>query len=183
MNTATAQQNNATNLYAVLGGIHHQSGIVQQKTNTIWLFAYTALWNGQTFSVDEIATAKTHITHVLMQAGSIQSNYEQTIQRILLTRNYLNNHPQKFVPLPSQWFNPQNTNGFAGTSSWYLQIVQKRKALPVYKYQWQLLTQAIQELINNPTAYTFHYWRTHFVESGNQKLLNLFLSFAANASF
>ena len=94
MHTATAQQNNAPNLYAVLGGIHHQSGMVQQKTNTIWLFAYTALWNGQTFSAQEITTAKEYIANVLMQAGSIQTNYEQTIQRILLTRNYLNNHPQ-----------------------------------------------------------------------------------------
>lgn len=182
MNKATAQQNTTT-LFALLGGITHQSTIVQQATHTIWVFAYTALWNGETFSAQEISAAKTHITNVLMQSGSVQNNYEETIQRILLTRNYLHNHPQKFVPQPSEWFNPQNINGFVGTRAWYKQVEQKRKAMPLYKHPWQLLATAIQELMYCPTAFTFHYWRTYFAETNNQPLLNLYVSFAANASF
>jgi hypothetical protein len=182
MNKATAQQNTTT-LFALLGGITHQSTIVQQATHTIWVFAYTALWNGETFSAQEISAAKTHITNVLMQSGSVQNNYEETIQRILLTRNYLHNHPQKFVPQPSEWFNPKNVNGFAGTSAWYEKIAIKRKALPLYKHHWLILAAAIQELSNNLTAHTFHNWRTYFAVSNNQQLLNLFLSFAANASY
>lgn len=179
----TTQPQHTVTLFALVGGINHECKLLQQTAHTIWLFAYTALWNGESFSATEITSTKKQLTDLLMQPGSVQRNYEEIVQRILLTRAYLNRNPQKYVPLPTEWLNPQNTNGFAGTASWYQQLVLKRKALPLYKQPLHLMTQAVQELTDTPTATTFHYWRTYFAEQGNQPLLNLFLSFVANARF
>ncbi len=178
-----AKQQHYTPLTVVMGGLHHQSAVVQQLTNTAWLVAYAALWNGELFSEKELSTTKNYIGNFLMQRGSLQKNYEELVQRILLTRDYINRHPGKYVPIPSQWFCTKNNNGFLGTLIWFENIKNKRSSMPRYKQSLLAFAQAVQEISETPTANNFHYWRSYFCEHNYQGLLNLFLSFTAYSRY
>jgi hypothetical protein len=148
-----------------------------------WNISYTALWNAEEFSVVEIRNAKRFISNFIMSYADPYLGYVVFVQRVLLTREYLNNHPEKWVPIPSVWFHVENVNGFAGTEKWYHNMEQVRLALPLYRNHYKALAEAIVEILNAPTATNFHYWRSWFLERGKNVTINLYLATVANCCF
>lgn len=153
---------------------------VEQLCGCAWQVAYTALWNSLEFSPQEIQNAKNFISSFLQQGTSHMARYREFVQRVVLARMYLNSHPGKYIPLPSQWFSIHNKNGFAGTQQWYNAVEQTRAAMPLYRQAVKAFPEAVLETIQTGKAADFHYWRSFFSRQNANMLLNLYLSTMAN---
>ncbi|HEY6914609.1 MAG TPA: hypothetical protein VI413_08035, partial [Paludibacter sp.] len=93
------------------------------------------------------------------------------------------NASNRFAPLPSLWFNPENEKGFAGTKQWYRKVYEARQSLPNYKIELKALAEAVLEVSTEPTQNNFHYWKNYFIERKTPGLLSLFLITVANQQF
>lgn len=74
---------------------------VNQLTQCAWQIAYTALWNTQQFTPEEIAAAKDFITNFIQEQQSHKLQYAAFVQRLLLARQYINSHPGTYIAVPS----------------------------------------------------------------------------------
>ena len=153
---------------------------MKMKVNPAWLTAYTALWNGTIFSTNEQEQAKQAIEQWMQAQPDKEAAYKAFVQRVLMTRLYLQQTGKKYLPTPTEWLNPNNQNGFAGTAKWMEQLQEKRKAMPLHRLELKAFAEAILEMEEEPTARNFHYWRSYFIERNQQGLLNLFLSCIGN---
>lgn len=148
-----------------------------------WNFAHTALWNDFAFSNKEIENAKEQIRLFFELCTDLKKAYTVFCQRVLLARQYLSNASNRFMPLPSIWFNAQNEKGFAGTKQWYQKLYDARQSLPNFKIELKALAEAIYEVSMEPTQNNFHYWKNYFIERKTPGLLSLFLNTVANQQF
>lgn len=160
----------------------------QRTTNNLliksaWNFAYSVLWNGETFSIHETHLAKRLIKYHITQCSNPLDGYMQFCQRVLIAWEYVNKDPERFIPHPTLWLKPEYSYGYMGTESWYKNLLGMRAALPLYRHQYKALPEAILEMQDEPTAANFHYWRTWFLERNKQRALNLFLCILANGRY
>jgi hypothetical protein len=155
----------------------------QKLANTAWSFAYTALWNNAVFSANEVAIAKEMIKQILVSGKTPVKNYNAFCQRVLLARQYVNSHPNRYIPLPTIWLDGNNATGYVGTQIWYDNILEIRASLPNYKTELKAFAEAILEMHEEPTSQNFHYWRNYFIDNKTTGLLTLFLSTVANQQF
>jgi hypothetical protein len=153
--------------------------IINRITNDAWSIAYTALWNGTSFSITEKQKAKQAIRDFLLQNQSLELNLEEFVQRVLLARQYINRNPGKYVPIPSEWLSKGNANGFTGTKRWFIKLEEKRKAIPNYKNHWQEFGWSVFQVYGHKSTEKFHEWRSYYAKH-HQSLLNLFLATIAN---
>lgn len=176
----TAQQQNA---FTFIKGYAGQEQLLQQTINATWQIAYTALWNGVILNSNETKKCKQLIRTWLLQGDDLVSTYTELVQRIMLARAYVMALPNRFVPLPSEWFCLSNEKGLAGTKAWFAKLQFKRLAMPLYKIELKAFAEAILELAEEPTTHNFHYWREYFIERGWQALLNVYLAVVANMEY
>jgi hypothetical protein len=153
---------------------------LNQLTLCAWQITYTALWNTQQFSGEEIDKAKEYISIFLQQQQNCKAQYILFVQRVLLARQYISSHPGTYIPIPSQWFSTHNKNGFQGTESWLEAVQQTRKAQPLYKQAVKDFPEAVWQTIQTVTPACFHNWRSYFIQQNANGLLNLYLSTIAN---
>lgn len=156
--------------------------IINRLVMAAWHITYTALWNGMLFSAKEKQKAKSFILTFLTNNDSIEFCFEEFVQRVLLTRQYLNQHPEKYLSVPSAWLDERNRNGFAGTGKWYRQMLEKRESLPLYRKEWIELGWAVFQVQGRTAVRNFHEWRSYFAEK-SQGMMNLFLSTVANQCY
>lgn len=176
-NAAATQTTNLTFQLTIVKGKEEYHQQVNQLTDIAWQIAYTALWNGMSFSTNEIAQAK-KIMQTFIESGAPLQQYHELVQRVLLARQYILNHPGCYASLPSCWL--QEPKGFAGTQRWYEAVEKTRAQLPNYKQPLKALSQAVLEVLQTNNAADFHYWRSWFAERDAQGMLNLFLSVLGN---
>jgi hypothetical protein len=172
----------ATTLTPIIGYSDQQQKLTT-LTKLLWNIAYTALWNGSIFSTQEKTNTLDAIKAYLVHEDNLEHAYTEMVQRILITRRYLQKDPQRFVPLPSIWFEATNIYGYNGTASWFADIRLTRLSLPLYKLSLKAFAEAILEMAEEPGAKNFHYWREYFIERNCQGLLNLFLATVANLNY
>jgi nitrogenase molybdenum-iron protein alpha/beta subunit len=153
--------------------------IITRITNTAWKIAYTALWNGEDFSRTEITKAKTAIRNFVLENNNTEKAFEEFTQRVLLARNYLISNPGKYAPIPSEWLNKENKNGFTGTERWFKKLQEKREAIPSYKAEWRDFCWSLFQLYGKKATPKFHEFRSYYAEK-NQAMLNLYLATVAN---
>jgi hypothetical protein len=153
---------------------------IKQLTACAWQIAYTALWNTQQFTPEETAAAKTCISNFLQQQPGHKMQYTAFVQRVLLARQYISSHPGTYIPVPTQWFNSQNKNGFAGTQNWLAAVQKTRASMPLYKQAIGNFPEAVWQTIQTGKPTCFHYWRSYFIQQKANGLLNLYLSTLAN---
>lgn len=156
---------------------------ISKLTDTAWTIAYTSLWNGETLSMQEVALAKRLVHFHIVNHDDLFDGYMIYCQRVLLARDYLSRNPEKFVPRPSLWMHPSNTNGYMGTAVWYNNMAAVRKALPLYRHQMKTLPEAVLDMRETPTPANFHYWRTWFIVRRKQASMNLFLAILSNSRY
>jgi hypothetical protein len=153
---------------------------LNRLTQCAWQIAYTALWNTQQFTAEEMSAAKTFIRCFLQQQQNCKGQYVLFVQRVLLARQYINSHPGTYIPIPSQWFSTNNKNGFRGTESWLAAVQKTRNAQPNYKQALKDFPEAVWQTIQTASPACFHNWRSYFIQQKANGLLNLYLSTIAN---
>jgi hypothetical protein len=156
---------------------------LENLIHTAWQLACTALWNNEVFSEKEKEEAKSAIKNYLLSATDAYQAYLVFCQRVLLTRQYINNSSNRYMPLPSHWLDKNNETGFAGTGKWYDKIKEVRASLPIYKIELKALAESILEMKEEPTASNFNYWRNYFIEKQAPGLLFLFLATLTNSYY
>ena len=164
----------------VVKGISEYQQEINRLACIAWQIAYTSLWNSLEFSADEKGKALDFISDFLYKQTNHRKAYTDFVQRVLLARQYISSHPGTYAPIPSQWFNPANKNGFAGTLSWLKAVEATRASMPKFKEPLKAFSEAVLETIETASAKDFHYWRAYFIEHNCQGLLNLYLSTLAN---
>ena len=155
----------------------------QKLVNTAWNFAHTALWNNAVFSASEVTLAKHRIKEMLTVSKTPVKTYKAFCQRVLLARQYINNNPNRYIPIPTIWLDENNVTGYAGTAIWYDNILAVRASLPNYKTELKAFAEAILEMHEEPTTKNFQYWRNYFIDNKTTGLLTLFLNTIANQQF
>lgn len=167
----------------VIRGFFHEETEVAPLVHSAWNFAYSSLWNAVQFSTKEINAAKENITEYFQLAKDPRKAFLSFCQRVLLARQYISGGKERYMPIPSQWFDKNNEVGFAGTKTWYADIRNIRASLPNYKQEIKALAEAVLEYSEEPTIQNFHYWRAYFIDKGTPGLLNLFQVNAINQQF
>ena len=162
---------------------HLTNKSIDMMIKAAWNITYTSFWNTWTLSSQEIRSSKSFIRNFICNAPEAYPAYLEYCQRVLLAREYIIKNPDKYVPIPSIWFCTKNVNGFAGTARWFRNTQDIRRALPLYRNQFKALPEAILEMIEEPTARNFHYWREWFIIRNKQATVNLFLSVVAQCRF
>ena len=161
-------------------GINEYRQQLQKLANIAWHIAYTALWNGQSFSIEEKQKALDAITSFINEGKSPSAAFSQLVQRVLLARQYVNTHPGKWVPAPAVWFSNENKNGFLGTERWLKDINTHRASKPSFKFPLLRFSTAVLQTIDAVDATVYHDWRNFFISHHCQGLLNLYLAVLAN---
>lgn len=98
---------------------------IDELTTMAWNYAHATLWKGYPFSEQEVKDAKKQIRKYF-EAIPFETFFieapdklmELTI-RVLITVDYIQRKPGRYVNHPAAWFNPNNKFGFAGTKRWY----------------------------------------------------------------
>jgi hypothetical protein len=173
---------NTTQLRAQLHDAIEQESI-KVLVNSAWNFAYSALWSHCFFSTLEKDKARKAIRCYLLHSPDQEKAYYNFCQRVLLARDYVNKNPARFIPLPAQWLDESNENGFAGTEAWLDQMLEKRTSLPLYRREWKALAEAVLEMATDASEKNFWYWKVYFLERAERNLWELFLGIVANMQF
>ncbi|MCU7551609.1 hypothetical protein OCK74_20990 [Chitinophagaceae bacterium LB-8] len=148
-----------------------------------WNFAYTALWAHNLFSSQEKERAQNAIRQYLLQCTDRERAYYCFCERVLLAREYVRQGNHRYIPLPSHWLDRNNPNGFAGTEAWLDQMLDRRSSLPLYRWEWKALAEAVLEMARDDSDKTFWYWKIYFLERGEGLLWELFLEIVANMQY
>lgn len=173
---------NTTQLTAQLQDAIEQEGF-NVLVNAAWNFAHMALWSHCLFSTLEKDKAKKAIRLYLLHSPDPEKAYYNFCQRVLLARDYVNKNPARFIPLPAQWLDESNENGFAGTAAWLDQMLDKRSSLPLYRREWKALAEAVLEMATDASEKNFWYWKIYFLERGESALWELFLGIVTYMQF
>lgn len=172
----TNMQHPFFNLYAIAGG---QADSSTTPTDTAWLFAYSSLWNNLSFSETEKSQTKSLIAGWL-KGKNPRKAFVHFCQQIILARLHIQSLQHQYLALPSIWFDPETTEGYATIKDWLDEIRAIRSSVPDFKIEIKALAEAVLELSEEPTTENFLYWRQYFIEKEEPVLLNLFTVFAAN---
>lgn len=172
----------STELY-VVPGLKSTATADEKLVHTAWLFAYTMLWNHQTFSGNEIREAKFFIKELILTAKNPRKAFLNFCQRIILARQNVAALNTDYLALPSLWFDAENVEGFAATKEWLQAVKSIRYSLPTYQIELRALAEAVLEFSEEPIAKNFNYWRSYFIEHEKPILLHLFGVYCSNQQF
>ena len=106
-------------------------------TDATWDFAHSILWSRYPFSKGEIALAKIYIREYYEEISAEEftetahKHFTAYCERIFLAKEYVSRFSHRYIPHPCIWLNKLNPKGFAGTKTWYLKNLQKRKEISI----------------------------------------------------
>lgn len=158
------------------GAAPYQTGII----DAAYTFAYTALWGCTHFSEKEIEKAKEQIAEFFAPVKNKEEAFIIFCERVLLARKYVIACSKRFIPLPSVWLDHKNSKGFAGTRTWYEELVTARNSLPAYKSENRVLAAAVLQFNQKPTGETYNKWKNEVRLREKRDLFILFQLYALN---
>ena len=152
----------------------------KQRTTTnylveaAWKFAYSTLWHEQTFSAAELKSARKHLLAYFQDSTDLQQAFVQFCERVLLANRYLAGEKSRYVPNPSLWLNSRYAYGFAGTLSWYHQLVAQREKIKGYQEGIAVAAQHYWNYLTAPTNKAFVECRKKLLQLREYGLLQIF---------
>jgi len=156
---------------------------IEQATETAWQVAYSVLWNNHILSEKEIANSKQSIREYFEGSTNKYKSFLSFCQRVVLAKEYISRSSLRYVPLPSVWLDKNNAVGFAGTRSWYAEVVKKRESLPTHRTALRQFADWVLTFSENPTPECFSLAKLYLTGCNEPQLFNLFVQFAANLQF
>jgi hypothetical protein len=144
-----------------------------------WIFARCLLWNDLEFSALEEQRAQEQILTLLNRCADARRGFKSFCQRVMLAQQYLSRSEDRYLPLPTQWLDPGNEQGFAGTRNWLRRIEAARASLPCHRQELKAMAEAVLEMHEEPTPANYQYWRSYFIQAAEKRLLELFQQYLA----
>jgi hypothetical protein len=104
----------------------------------------------------------------------------QLTRRVVLTQSFIMKYPNRYVPSPAKWFNPQNPSGFAGTKAW-LEAWQTGEAQRKdYNADKKTLVELMLKYNKTPDTFTFTNAMTQLARKRDKRLKTIFSEFVIN---
>jgi hypothetical protein len=153
---------------------------VDKLANAAWQFAYSALWPEENLSRTEVEATKDYIREYFLAAKSNHRAFIAMIQRIVLTRNYLNHSEDRSLPDPSIWFNRRYPFGFAGTLPWLRGVEDQRAQIPGYLGHVLALAENYYRYARKPSPKNFERCRQALLNRQAHHLLEILYSTVAH---
>lgn len=167
-------------LTAIRGG--KESAEFHTLCHIAWIFVSSCLWNCTQFSTKEKQASLEKIAGYLRLAKNQRRGFLSFCERILAARLY--NPPDAgYVTLPSSWLDRHNRKGLSASRHAYIQLKALRESLPLYRYEWKALAEAVLDFGEEPTGDNFRYWKNYFTEKQAPGLLQLFQVYVSNFHF
>lgn len=161
------------NLYAIIG--FKSENELEQYTETAWNFIYSSLWMHSIFSAKEIQAAKERISIILSNGKTVRKSFLEFCERVILSRQHIQNLDYECLSFPSLWLDLDNSNGYAATKDWYKEIKNVRKYLPEYQSGVKALAEALLDCSSDPSENNIKFWRRYFIDKNEPVLLTMFL--------
>lgn len=167
---------------------HHRREVAKEVRldkciNAAWKFAHCALWPEQQINSDEEEMVVAYITEYFTAAVDKKRAFKALIQRIILTRTYIQSGQTRFVPSPAVWFNRRYPFGFAGTLAWLQKVEQQRTEVPGYLAHLEAFAQQYYLYAIKPTDLHICKCREVILEYHADNLLQLFYNTIVHTHF
>lgn len=156
---------------------------IDKLSNAAWEFAYSALWPEERLTRTEVEATKEYIREYFHAAKSNHRAFIAMIQRIVLTRNYLNHSEERTLPDPSIWFNRRYPFGFAGTLPWLRGVEEQRAEVPGYLNHILALAEGYYRYARKPSPKNFERCRCALLSRHAHSLLQILYSTIAHTTF
>jgi len=79
----------------------------------LWSYAYASFWSKLKFmSPSQMLTAQMHFLNELCKGDDIEKRYRELTTTLILVAQWRSRDPERYVPLPSVWFDPAFEKGF-----------------------------------------------------------------------
>lgn len=96
------------------------------------------------------------------------------MERILLTKRYIQRSPERFMPNADTWLDFDNENGFKGTLQWWIKTNEKRKQNKVYLKYTKDFVQIFNHYQKFQSLNTYLQCRQFLTKKYDKSLLDLF---------
>lgn len=147
---------------------------LHKLVSAAWKFAHCALWPERQFSAVDHEMVVEYITEYFNAAADGKRAFKALIQRVLLTRNYVQSGEARYVPDPIVWFNRRYPFGFAGTLGWLRKVEEQRKEVPGYLAHLESFAARFYHYTANPSDLHFRKCREVILQHHAGSLLQLF---------
>ncbi|MFZ5552483.1 MAG: hypothetical protein ACOZCO_05150 [Bacteroidota bacterium] len=104
---------------------------IDELTQKAWDYAHAILWQKHPFSEKEVKEAKKQIRKYFEAIPleiffiAYSDLFLEFCTRIILTREYIERKPGRYVTHPAVWFSSENKFGFPGTKRWFNNLLDK----------------------------------------------------------
>lgn len=149
---------------------------LNQLVSAAWKFAHCALWPERKITHSDELMVVDYITEYFTAAIDQKRAFKALIQRVLLTRNYVQSAQDRYVPEPVVWFNRRYPFGFAGTLAWLHKVEQERKEVPGYLGHLEAFAQCFYACALRPSEHHIGKCREVILQYQAESLLHLFYS-------
>lgn len=156
---------------------------IERLVNAAWKFAHCALWPEKEFPKEEHEATKNYVREYFNAATDYKRAFKALIQRVILTRNYVQGGKDRFLPEPSVWFNRRYPFGFAGTLAWLQKVERQRLEVPGYLGHIEALAHGFYRYSVLPTKLRLNKCREQLLHYGADNLLQLFYNTIVHTNY
>jgi hypothetical protein len=163
----------------------NRTEIKTRLVNGAWLFAHTVLWHSQEFNEAEVELAKEEIEKLILHPSLLVSRekFIAFCERVLLTYQYLQRKPNRFVPHPLKWLSPHYEHGYAGTKSWYLDVIHERQYIVVHRFELKVLAESFYCFMMQPCKESFLKGKKALCAYADEEILQLYNNLIINHTY
>ncbi len=174
MKSATLRTRPGRRLRDIKSAIKRKEGSLMQLADAAWNFAYSVLWSSQHFSTKEVEKVKNAIATFLQLHADPEKGFSVFCQRTIIAMTECTEPLVGNMPLPSEWFDWNNDDGFISTKVLFDDIQMTRASLPLYRQDLKALAEAILEFSQEPTKDNYAFWQHYFIERNQRSALSIF---------
>ena len=161
-------------LIFVKGGKRKRS--TDQMIRNAWFFAQACLWEGQTFSEEEVESFKKLIEEFFEETEYSEEIFVEFCERVILTKRYVARSHYRYVAKPALWLNIHYKHGISSTEQWHRSVQEQRMTAPEYNLGMNILAVAVAMYTKDPSWGVYVASRNELIRLKQFDLLPVFNS-------
>lgn len=149
--------------WGVAGDDPNFSEIIDFYAKQAWSFARSVLYFKNDLSDMQERLALMYvreyfslIKHEIFKRNFVDRLFNDFCERIILAKRYIDRSPERFIPVPSVWFNKHFRNGFCGTLAWLNKVRANRIALSGYIKKLSGLCSIYRQYLSDANVHSYY---------------------------
>lgn len=114
------------------------------------------------------------IKHESFKRKFVDQAYDDFCKRVVLAKRYVERSPDRFIPVPSIWFNKHFPHGFCGTLSWLRKVNANKITLSRYMKKLSAFCAVYKQYLNDPNVHNYCVSVRNLEALGDTKLVEYF---------